>query len=227
MLAQIFHALRCVCSQIIEPPEHDRFGWTNFCACGNESAFLSIVTERTFESAAGIRQGSRPAIDYPERTRDNAIAASITDIILHENGTGFSANNRACGTRFQATGFFTMLANIRKKNPAKRIFSVAERHCTGDLVTFLTVLFKKHHMAPGRCAKEAGIIVGISRPREAIIRHLVPFFARYLTSLTADAYSWIGEETDFDVFLHVIVPTLVRAVCAFADHRLSIFPSKP
>jgi hypothetical protein len=67
-----------------------------------------------------------------------------------------------------------------------------------------------------------GVVVGISRPGEAIIRHFVPLFARDLTRFVTNAYSRIGEEADFDVFLHVIVPPLVRALCAFANHNLLV-----
>ena len=66
--------------------------------------------------------------------------------------------------------------------------------------------------------RDARCYHGISRPGKAVIRHFVPFFARDLASFAADANGRIGEETNFDVFLYVIVPTLVRAVCAFADH---------
>jgi hypothetical protein len=65
-----------------------------------------------------------------------------------------------------------------------------------------------------------GVVVGISRPRKAVIRHFVPFSARDLARFATNAYSRIREEADFDVFLHVIVPTLIRAVRAFADHKI-------
>jgi hypothetical protein len=227
MFLQMLHALFRSGTQIIKSAKDDRFCWTNFGASGHESALLSIVTKGAFECAAGLWQRLRTSVDHAEWTRDHAIAASITHIILHENGAGFSANNRPRRTRFQAAGFFAMLTDIRKKNPAKRILAVAEGRCTGDLASFLSILFQEHHVAPGRRAKVAGVVVRISSPREAVIGHMVPFFARDFASLAADAYSRIGEETDFHVFLHVIVPSLIRAVCAFADHRLSIFPSKP
>jgi hypothetical protein len=73
----------------------------------------------------------------------------------------------------------------------------------------------------------AGVIIRISRPNEAVIRHMVPFFARDFASLTADANRGIGEESDFDAILHVGVLPLIRTLNAFANHRLSIFPSKP
>ncbi len=88
-----------------------------------------------------------------------------------------------------------------------------------DLVSLLSILFNKHHVPPGRCAEVTGVVVRITRPREAVIRHLVPLFACDLAGFAADAHSWISKETDLDIFLHVIVPALVRALCAFADHK--------
>jgi hypothetical protein len=55
---------------------------------------------------------------------------------------------------------------------------------------------------------------------EAVIRHLVPFFASDFASFAADAYGRIGEEANFGFFLHIIVPALVRALCSFAGHRI-------
>src|SRR5438067_2387243 len=73
----------------------------------------------------------------------------------------------------------------------------------------------------------AGVIIRISRPSEAVIGYLVPFFARDFASLTADANARIGEESNLDAILHEGVLPLIRALEAFANHRLSIFPSKP
>jgi hypothetical protein len=73
-------------------------------------------------------------------------------------------------------------------------------------------------MSPGGCAEVPGIVVRITRPRETIVRHLVPFFARDLARFATDTHGWISEEADLHIFLHVIVAALVRAVCSFADH---------
>jgi hypothetical protein len=72
-----------------------------------------------------------------------------------------------------------------------------------------------------------GVVVRISGPRETIIWHLIPFFARDLASFAADTNARIGEKSDFDVVVHVGMLPLIGALDAFADHRLSIFPSKP
>ena len=79
-------------------------------------------------------------------------------------------------------------------------------------------------MPPGRCAEVAGVIVRISRPREPVVRDLVPFFARDLASFTADANGRIGEEADFNIIAVRRNASLVRALESFADHRESVFP---
>jgi hypothetical protein len=88
-----------------------------------------------------------------------------------------------------------------------------------DLATFLSILLKEHDMPPCRCAKVASVVVGIATPDKSVIWHFVPFFAGDLARFATNADSWIREEADFDIFLDVIVPTLVRAVCALADHE--------
>jgi hypothetical protein len=118
-----------------------------------------------------------------------------------------------------------MLANVGQEHPAEWIF--VQRHRTRDLISFRTVLFQKHHVPPGRCTEMSGVVVRISRPNEAVIRHVVPFFARDFASLTADANRGIREESHFDVIAHVGMLPLIRTLNAFANHRLSIFPSKP
>ncbi len=65
----------------------------------------------------------------------------------------------------------------------------------------------------------ARVVVRISGPNEAVIRNMVPFFARDLARLAADAHGWIREEADLHIFPYIIVPALVRALCAFADHK--------
>jgi hypothetical protein len=83
----------------------------------------------------------------------------------------------------------------------------------------LSVLFNKHHVTPRRRAEVTGVVVRISRPNKAVIRDVVPFFARDFARLAADAHCWIGEKPNFNIFLHVRVPALVRAVCPLANHE--------
>ena len=75
-------------------------------------------------------------------------------------------------------------------------------------------------MAPRRSAKVASVVVGISRPREPVIRHVVPLFARDFASFAANANGRVSEEADLYFLLYEIVMALVRAFSAFADHSL-------
>jgi len=125
LFSELVHTLRRACAQIIEPPEHDRFGRTDFGARGNESAFLSVVAESALEYAAGIGQRFWPAIDHPKRAGDNAISAAVANIVLDKYRTDFGSYDRAGRAGFEAARFLAMLANIRKKEPAKWIVGVA------------------------------------------------------------------------------------------------------
>src|SRR6266581_2091233 len=89
-----------------------------------------------------------------------------------------------------------------------------------DLISFLSILLKKHDMAPRRCAKVASVVVRISRPRETVIRHMIPFFARDFAGFAANANGRISKEADLYFFLYEIVMALVSAFSAFADHSL-------
>ena len=77
-----------------------------------QSAFLPVIAKGALECAASVGQRLRPAIDHTKRARDNAISAAIANVVLHEHRTDFGAHNRAGGTRFEATGFLAMFANI-------------------------------------------------------------------------------------------------------------------
>src|SRR4029453_2767346 len=67
----------------------------------------------------------------------------------------------------------------------------------------------------------SGVIVGISQPGETVVRHFVPFLARYLASFAADADGRISEKADFNIILRVRVPALICALSSFADHKVA------
>jgi hypothetical protein len=58
-------------------------------------------------------------------------------------------------------------------------------------------------MSPGRGPEAAGVVVGISHPRETVVGHFVPFFTRHFASFAPDANGRIGEEANFDVVFRV------------------------
>jgi hypothetical protein len=89
----------------------------------------------------------------------------------------------------------------------------------------LSILFEKQNVTPRRCPEVTGVIVRISQPSEAVIRHLIPFFACYLASFASDADSRISEKADFNIILHVRMPALICTLDSFADH--AVLPSLP
>src|SRR6476646_11589368 len=109
--------LICTGAQIIEASEDNRFGWTNLRASRCEAALLSIVAEGALECAAGVGQRRGSTIDHAEWTRDDAIAAAIADVVLHQHRTDLGPNNRPCRARFETAGFFAMFTNIRQEHP--------------------------------------------------------------------------------------------------------------
>src|ERR1043166_1553909 len=78
---QVLQPFGCPRAQIVESSKQDRFGRTNLRACRNEPALLSVVTERAFECAAGVRQWFGATIDHAERTGDHAIAAAVANVV--------------------------------------------------------------------------------------------------------------------------------------------------
>jgi hypothetical protein len=85
---------------------------------------LAIVTEGAFESAAGIGQRLRPAINHAKGTGNNTVTAAVADIVLDEHGADLGADDRTGRAGLETAGFFAMLADVREKNPAKRILAV-------------------------------------------------------------------------------------------------------
>ena len=92
---------------------------------------------------------------------------------------------------------------------------------TDNLASFLSILFDKHHVTPRGCTEMTGVIVRIPRPNEAVIRHMVPFFARDFAGFATDAHTRISKKANFDLVAHVRMPALIRAVRAFANHKVA------
>jgi hypothetical protein len=76
-------------------------------------------------------------------------------------------------------------------------------------------------VTPGGSTEMSGVIVGISQPGETVVRHFVPFLARYLASFASDAHGRIGEKADCDITLHVRMPALICTLSSFADHKVA------
>ena len=124
-LLQLPHAFRSTCAEIIQSAKDNRFGGTNLCTGRYESAFLSIVTESALECAACIGKRLGPAIDHTKRAGNDAVAATVAHVILHENRTDLGAHDRAGWARFEAAGLFAMFADVGEKDPAEWILAIA------------------------------------------------------------------------------------------------------
>jgi hypothetical protein len=150
VFSQLVDTLRSASAQILESPEDNRFSRTNFRACGRKAALLPVIAEGAFEGASSIWQRFRPPIDHAERARHHAVAAAVAHIVLHQDRADLCAHDGTGWTGFKATGFFAMLANIGKKNPPKRVFSiaVAQRVRSDDLTSFLSILLNELHVTP-------------------------------------------------------------------------------
>jgi hypothetical protein len=124
-----------------------------------------------------------------------------------------------------------MLADVGQENPTERILRlrildcglrIRQTHRSRNLISFRSVLFQKHDMAPGRCAKVAGVVIRISRPGKAVVGHVIPFFTRDFASFAANANTRVSEESHFDVIVHVGMLPLIRALDSFADHARGV-----
>jgi hypothetical protein len=133
-----------------------------------------------------------------ERARNHAISATIADIRLDEYSAEFCANNGARGASFQASRFFAMLANIRRKRPRIQLWSVAAKSRLRDL-------FHKLYVPPRLCAHRAGVVVRITTPVETALAYRIPFLARNFASFAADAQCRICQECRYRHFELVIL----------------------
>src|SRR5439155_20084859 len=124
-------------------------------------------------------------------------------------------------TRFQATGLFTMFADVGHENPAKGIFPIAaaQRMRPDNLISCLAILLQEHDVAPGRGAEMSSVVIRISRPVKTVVRHMIPLFACDFASFAPDANTRIGEESNLDVIFHEGMPALIGALNSFADHN--------
>src|SRR5204862_2224203 len=107
--------------QLFEIAEENRLCRTRLRARWDLARFLPVVAERAFERASVIRT----AIDHAERTRDDAVAAAVADVGLHEHAAEFGADDRSGRTRFETSGVLAMFADVRRKLPRHQFGRVA------------------------------------------------------------------------------------------------------
>src|SRR5437667_11526648 len=96
-----------------------------------------------------------------------------------------------------------------------------------NLVSFLPVLFQKHHVAPRGGTKVTGVVVGIPRPGESVVGYMIPLFACDFACFAPDANTRIGKESNLNVIFHEGVPALLGALNSFADHHAVFTTGRP
>src|SRR5207248_4964163 len=122
-----------------------------------------------------------PLADHAERARGDAVPAAVADIVLDHDGADLRAEDRAGRADVEAAGVRAVLADVGAHQPA---------HVVLDL------LLDKGDVTPRAPVQLARVVVRLARPDEAVLRQDVPFLARDLARLAADADGGVGEEAD-------------------------------
>ena len=119
-------------------------------------------------------------LDHPERAGRHAVAAAVADVVLHDDGAELGAEQRPGRAHVQAAGVRAVLAHVRGHQPAE--------------VAVGRGLLDERDVPPGRGAERAGVVVGRAEQVEPVVGDAVPFLARDLARLAADADRRVGEE---------------------------------
>src|SRR6185437_10909225 len=181
---QHFQSLIGFASQIFEQPKFDGLCWARLGAGRLQSRALSIRTESTLESAAiGFI-----FFHHAKGTTHNTVGATIADIRLNENRSKLHAYDCAGGTCFKAASYFAMLADVGRKAPCRQLLGGVT--AAPDLRRILHKLY----MTPRGMPDGHGVVIGISAPLKAVFSQLVPFLARHLACLAADAQRGIRQK---------------------------------
>ncbi len=180
LLARHPHALqprRGTLAQLVERAELDRLGR----ACLRARRLLASLEAVVAERALPHPPVPAALVEHAERARDDAVAAAVAHVRLHHDGPELRPEQRAGRAHVQTRRLGAVLADVRAHQPAQ--------------VSFLALLHELH-VAPAVRAERPGVVVGLSREPERVVGHLVPFLARHLARLAADADGRVGEEPD-------------------------------
>ena len=107
--------------QLIQWSEHNGLGRAGLGTRRCEPLALAVVAERALESPSAARQRFRSAVNDAERTSDDAVAATIANIILHVYRANLCSEDRARWARLQAARICAMLAYVGEEEPSERI----------------------------------------------------------------------------------------------------------
>ena len=189
-------------AQFVKISELNGLGGARLRARGRHVFLQAVVAESAFPGAAIVFA----AINDTEGAVDNAIAATVADIGLNENGTKLGADDRAGGTTIETASASTVLANIGREQPGE-----------GTVLVFVQChgAFDERHVPPCGIPKMKGIVVRMAAEVIAVFRQLIPLLAGDFAGFAADAESSVGKETFGQRLFPLLRPGSIIPVSAF------------
>src|SRR3546814_32075 len=179
------HSVTGALLELIDLAELDRLGRAYLGAGRLHAALQPVVAERALMRLAVELIHGHDA----EGAGRYAIAAAVADVLLHDHGVELGAENRAGRAGFQTGRGVAVLAHVAHHQPA----ALQRRHSIWPLAV-AGHLLDEGHVAPSRGGERAGVVVAHAGQRGRFSGKLVPFLARHLAGLAADAQRGIGEE---------------------------------
>src|SRR2546429_3718536 len=177
---ELVDALVCARAQLGDRPELDRVRGARLRARGLEADLEPVVAERALLGRARYRID----VDHAERTRGDAGPTSVADVGLDHDGVELGADDRAGRAHLQASRLDAVLAHVAHHQPTAVVRTLE--------------LLDETDVPPVDAVQLAGVVVAVAGelPDPAVRgRELVPFLARHLARLAADAHRGVGEES--------------------------------
>src|SRR5207244_12564918 len=135
----------------------------------------AVVTQRALPRAPVIA----PSVDHTERTGRHAVAAAVAHVLLHHDRAELGTEQRAGRAHLETRGVGAVLAHVRRHAPPHPARPSVATGCGRPL--------DERDVPPGVGAQAHGVVVGVAREADRVLRNTVPFLARDLAGLAADA----------------------------------------
>src|SRR5689334_9317762 len=167
-------------AQLGDRPELDRVGRAGFGARRLEANLEPVVTQ----GALLRRARHRVDVDHAERAGGDTRPAAVADVGLDHHRVELGANDGAGGTHLEAPGLDAVLAHVAHHQPTAVVRALE--------------LLDEADVPPVDAVQLAGVVVAVAAQLSdppVPGRELVPFLARDLTRLAADANRGVCEES--------------------------------
>src|SRR5437773_6759671 len=176
---ELVDALMCARAQLGNRAELDGVRGTRLRARGLEPHLEPVVAERALLRRA--RHGV--PVDDAERAGGDARPTSVAHVRLDDDRVELGANDGAGGAHLETPGLDAVLAHVAHHQPTAVVRTLE--------------LLDETDVPPVDAVQLAGVVVAVAGelPDPAVRgRDLVPFLARHLARLAADANRGVGEE---------------------------------